>query len=506
MIETGALEQAYAKVESTYAADAATGGETLSGTDAIRHLELSLTSKKNREASPEKRGTPDQAQSLPRRQTSAFNLSSVMWEPSGTAGTISNVGKFLDAGFGSKNQITGGLETTVLASPSPTATGCSLSDAGGLEPGDIIAITVNGVREATRILTTSLWSLFLAAPTLALAGDGAGNVDDGLHSYRVTAIHPDFGETVLGAAATIEVVDNTTDGKVAVSVIALGPSGTTSRRVWRTEAGQHLTGPWKLLTTLADNTTTVFQDNVADSGLGVDAAFQAITYDELSDVPDDPGAVVAGITYKLANNLTKTLALYKFFNAGGFYQATFGNVVDQIQASFDGTREVLLAIQGPGGRYADASPGGGTVQAKPATHVTVGSPVGGMIGSFRVDEHDFLVIACQVTVNNQIELRNKELGTAWASGIAGRTNMRQVGVQITFYLEDTRLLGLANTVTRGVLRCLVGDGAGGMLAAVLPGVEFEIPDVGNEIGPKELTIEGVAYATVGNDQVFMAEL
>jgi hypothetical protein len=50
----------------------------------------------------------------------------------------------------------------------------------------------------------------------------------------------------------------------------------------------------------------------------------------------------------------------------------------------------------------------------------VGSPASGLIGNFYVDGNAFLVIAAQVSVDNAIELRNKELGTQWASGIAGR--------------------------------------------------------------------------------------
>ena len=45
-----------------------------------------------------------------------------------------------------------------------------------------------------------------------------------------------------------------------------------------------------------------------------------------------------------------------------------------------------------------------------------------------------------------------------------------------------------------------------LLAGDLPSVEFEIPDIGGEIGPKELTVEGYAYATSGNDALYLAEL
>jgi hypothetical protein len=130
-----------------------------------------------------------------------------------------------------------------------------------------------------------------------------------------------------------------------------------------------------------------------------------------------------------------------------------------------------------------------------------------MIGSFFADDGaEFPIISLQLTINNNLELRNKELGTAYASGIAGRANMRQVGVTMTAYLEDLRVLGMAHTFVKGVLRLLIGDTSGSMLAAILPSVEFEIPDVGNEVGPKEITFTGKAYATDGNDQVFLGEL
>lgn len=383
-IETGALEQAYVKVESGFAIQPA---QALVASDAIRHNEIAITSKKNREASVEKRGTPDEAQSLPRRQTTAVNLSSMLWEPSGTLGTASNAAKLLKAGLGTQHLAA--LTTTVAASPAPTVTGCTLTSVTGLVVGDVIVVTVTGGRrEATRVKTI---------------------------------------------------------------------------------------------------------------------ASLAITYDELSAAPTTPGAVVSGLTFNLANSLADSLAVYKYYNAGGFKQAAYGWVVNQVGVSFDGTREVQLSLQGPAGIYADNSPLGGTVQNKPATHTTIGSPASGLVGSFNVDGATALIISANIQIANNIELRNKELGTAFASGIAGRTAMRKVTVSVTAYLEDLSLLSQANGVVTTAMRCMVGNVNGAMLALVCPKVEFEIPDVGNEVGPKEITFEGVAYATTGNDQIYLAE-
>lgn len=104
-----------------------------------------------------------------------------------------------------------------------------------------------------------------AAPTLALAGAGAGNVDNGAHRYRATFVTAD-GETHGGDISdAITVVDKTVNGRVSVSGIPIGGSRVTARKLYRTVAGG---SDYLLLTTIADNSTTTYTDNTADSGLG----------------------------------------------------------------------------------------------------------------------------------------------------------------------------------------------------------------------------------------------
>ncbi len=381
-IETGALEQAYAKLETSYFVIPA---DTLSATDGIRHLQLAVTGKKNREASPEKRGTPDRAQSLPRRESANFNLSEAMWEPSGTLGTISYLGKLIKAAMGSNHVLS--LSTTVASGGS--VTGATLTSAAGVQVGDLAVVTL--ATPARREIT------------------------------RITSV-----------------------------------------------------------------------------------AGVVVTWDTLSAAPATSAPVVVGITYNLANTIADSFAIYKYYNAGNFKEAVFGAVMDQMGINFDGTKEVQLTFQGPAARYGSGA-GGATVQAKPGAFTTVGSPIGGMVGNFYVDGVAFLVSMAKVSLNNNLALRNKELGTAFASGIGGRNNLRDIKVDITCYLEDTNLLGKAHNVTKGELRCIVGDTNGSMVGMVAPSVEFEIPDVGNEIGLKEITISGIAYAISGNDQLYLME-
>ena len=109
------------------------------------------------------------------------------------------------------------------------------------------------------------WKLDIGAP-ITTAG-AAGNVNVGSHSWAVTFV-TGAGETNLGTNSTPLTI--VTSAKIVnLTAVPLGPAGTTARKIYRTVAGN--TGPFKLVGTIADNTTTTFTDNIADSGLGADA-------------------------------------------------------------------------------------------------------------------------------------------------------------------------------------------------------------------------------------------
>ena len=115
------------------------------------------------------------------------------------------------------------------------------------------------------------------APTAALISPAAaGNVENGDHRYLVTFVTAD-GETEAGTAtAAVTVADKAVNGKVSLTAIPLGGAAVTSRKVYRTEAAGTT---YKLLTTLADNTTTIYTDNTADASLGAGAPSANTTSD-----------------------------------------------------------------------------------------------------------------------------------------------------------------------------------------------------------------------------------
>lgn len=104
-------------------------------------------------------------------------------------------------------------------------------------------------------------------PNAALAGAGAGNVDNGVHIYQVTFVTAG-GETggATGLTTSATVADKAVDGKVSLTGIETGLSGwVTARKIYRTVAGG---STYKLLATISDNTTTTYTDNIADASLG----------------------------------------------------------------------------------------------------------------------------------------------------------------------------------------------------------------------------------------------
>lgn len=105
-----------------------------------------------------------------------------------------------------------------------------------------------------------------SALTAALASTPiAGNVDNGAHRYRCTFVTAD-GETSGGdISSAVTVADKSVNGKVALTAIPIGGAFVTARKIYRTAAAG---STYLLLTTLADNTTTTYTDNVADASLG----------------------------------------------------------------------------------------------------------------------------------------------------------------------------------------------------------------------------------------------
>ena len=145
-------------------------------------------------------------------------------------------------------------------------------------PPTIEPVSVQEVMAWGRISSTSQEPA-PGAVTAALASPAApGNVDNGAHRYLATFVTAD-GETQAGVVSSaVTVANKTINGQVSLTGIPLGGSLVTSRKLYRTTAGG---STYLLLATLADNTTTVYTDNIADTSLGSGAPTVNTTTDPM---------------------------------------------------------------------------------------------------------------------------------------------------------------------------------------------------------------------------------
>ena len=107
------------------------------------------------------------------------------------------------------------------------------------------------------------------APTLALAGAGAGPVENGAHTYALTTFDAAGHESTVGATAAITVADVSANGKVSITFPSM-PAGAVAFGVYRSEAAT--VAPLKRVARVeAEDATTPYIDNTADGSLGATA-------------------------------------------------------------------------------------------------------------------------------------------------------------------------------------------------------------------------------------------
>lgn len=136
-------------------------------------------------------------------------------------------------------------------------------------PGSVTPAIMNGNTGSGSSTDASGYLAEPGALTDDLAGTGAGLLGNGAYLYKVTLVNAN-GESMGGTASGgVTVADYTTNGKVALSAIPTGAAGTTARKIYRTLVGGSV---YKLLTTIGDNSTVVYEDNIADATIAAAAA------------------------------------------------------------------------------------------------------------------------------------------------------------------------------------------------------------------------------------------
>lgn len=104
-----------------------------------------------------------------------------------------------------------------------------------------------------------------AAPTAALAGAGAGNVDNGAHTYTKVWVDQNGIESGESATVAVTVVDKTANGRVTVGRNEVSPgSFAVYWRIYRSKAGT-VTPRYKVADVPV--ATASYEDNIADASL-----------------------------------------------------------------------------------------------------------------------------------------------------------------------------------------------------------------------------------------------
>lgn len=150
-------------------------------------------------------------------------------------------------------------------------------------------------------------------------------------TYNITMADGSLGANV----PTTNTTGTTTNfKKVLLSNIPIGPASTTSRKIYRTAAnGSQL----KLLTTISDNTTATFLDDVADASLGANIP----TTNTASANRVDVSGIPIGATAVTARKLYRTAA-------GGSQLKLLTTISDNTTTTYaDSTADASLGANAP---------------------------------------------------------------------------------------------------------------------------------------------------------------
>lgn len=112
-----------------------------------------------------------------------------------------------------------------------------------------------------------------ATPSVALLGGGAGNVDNGAHSYQYSSVDLFGQESAPTSTVAVTVVDKTTNGKVFVTALTGANTAFAHYNIYRSKAAT--TTPLYLVGTTTGST---FTDNIADSALPATVPVTGVTW------------------------------------------------------------------------------------------------------------------------------------------------------------------------------------------------------------------------------------
>lgn len=154
---------------------------------------------------------------------------------------------------------------------SPTQVGSTTFTAGKewyFGEDDAYLYAVNGTENPQRWDGTTLRQAGFASPSSPTVADNGAGVLNGAYKWKVTFIYDSVTARESSASSEVSGTFSSRQVRVTIPTGAAG-SGVTGRRIYRTKAGGT---QYFLLTTIANNTATTYDDNTADASLGVEQA------------------------------------------------------------------------------------------------------------------------------------------------------------------------------------------------------------------------------------------
>lgn len=180
------------------------------------------------------------------------------------------------------------------------------------------------------------------APTVAV-NTTAGNLN-GSYYYNVTFV-TSLGETEGGA---LSAVVSPASQQVNITAIPLGSSNVIARKIYRTVAG----APWphatQLVTTISDNTTTAYTDNIADGSLGayvpqINGTGGALYVGSSKAMEADSAVTILGLGAGRVNQGQSNIFIGQsagYNNTTGFYNTALGS--NALSANMTGYYNIAL--------------------------------------------------------------------------------------------------------------------------------------------------------------------
>lgn len=215
---------------------------------------------------------------------SQLNLVDSTAQTTGVGGGLTLIGKYTDAGayavaggiYAQKTNSTTGSYSFDIAfnarqsgnSPTQVMNLSALNNMGGLKIGRSTTFTpIKTLDIAGDISFDDVAEPSQSGFTAALAGAGAGNVNNGQHYYAVEFYTATGVTGAVTPVVNVTVTDLTTNGQVDLASLPVSTDPRViGRRIYRTIANDTSAFAY-YLAAIANNTTTTYRDNIADSSL-----------------------------------------------------------------------------------------------------------------------------------------------------------------------------------------------------------------------------------------------